>query len=200
MNIDEVTNGSGSEITPATLASYLATLPSNTSSSPHDIALKISSVEEFPTIGKALSGEPNKYVKLDLTGSKVISIGDAAFYSCENLTSITIPNSVTSIGNSAFYGCNSLASITIPNSVTSIGSCAFYDCNSLASVIIPDSITSIEEAVFSRYSSIAKMTIPNSVTRIGDYAFYGCERLTSVTIPLRALGIMLLVNVQALPA
>ena len=43
----------------------------------------------------------------------------------ENLTSITIPNSVTSIGGSAFSGCTNLTSITIPNSVTSIGGSAF---------------------------------------------------------------------------
>ena len=39
--------------------------------------------------------------------------------------------SVTSIGQYAFYNCNSLTSITIPDSVTSIGSDAFSYCNSL---------------------------------------------------------------------
>ncbi|MGN1319267.1 MAG: leucine-rich repeat domain-containing protein, partial [Lachnospirales bacterium] len=48
---------------------------------------------------------------------------------CSNLTSITIPSSVTSIGGWAFENCSSLTSITIPNSVTSIGIWAFNGCD-----------------------------------------------------------------------
>ena len=44
--------------------------------------------------------------------------------------------SVTSIGNAAFYKCSSLTSVTIGNSVTSIGNYAFADCSSLTSVTI----------------------------------------------------------------
>ena len=58
----------------------------------------------------------------------VTSIGEMAFYFCESLTSITIPDGVTSIGEIAFYYCESLTSITIPDSVTSIGYEAFKGC------------------------------------------------------------------------
>ena len=51
-----------------------------------------------------------------------------AFEYCIDLTSVTIPNSVTSIGHNAFYGCSGLTSVTIPNSVTSIGMWAFANC------------------------------------------------------------------------
>ena len=57
--------------------------------------------------------------------------------------------SVTSIGKNAFYYCEALTSITIPNSVTSIGDWAFRECSSLTSVTIPNSVTSIEIYVFS---------------------------------------------------
>ena len=75
-------------------------------------------------------------------------IGDNAFFWCESLQSIIIPNSVTSIGDNAFSGCESLQSIIIPDSVTSIGNLAFYDCESLNSVTIPDSVTLIKENPF----------------------------------------------------
>ena len=51
-----------------------------------------------------------------------------ALYGNANITSVTVPDSVTSIGDSAFYNCSSLTNVMIPNSVTSIGYHAFsYD-------------------------------------------------------------------------
>jgi hypothetical protein len=63
--------------------------------------------------------------------NSVTSIGQFAFGSCINLTSVTIPNSVTSIDEYAFYNCTSLTSITIPNSVQSIGDYAFDGCTGI---------------------------------------------------------------------
>ena len=40
-----------------------------------------------------------------------------------------------SIGDNAFYDCNWLTSVTIPDSVTSIGSGVFNNCNNLTSVV-----------------------------------------------------------------
>ena len=80
----------------------------------------------------------------------VTSIESCAFYGCNALTSVTIPNSVTSIGSYAFQGCSGLTSVTIPNSVTSIGYSAFYGCSGLTSVTIPNSVTSIGQSAFEK--------------------------------------------------
>jgi len=114
---------------------------------------------------------------------KVTSIGYYAFYDCDDLTSVTIPNSVTSIGSCAFMSCYDLTSVIIPNSVTSIGSGAFSDCARLTSITISNSVTSISSSAFEGCYSLTSVTIPNSVTSIEKRAFYRCSGLTSITIP-----------------
>ena len=115
--------------------------------------------------------------------NSVTSIGGFAFYRCGSLAEITIPESVTSIGNAAFNNCISLTGITIPNSVTSIGNSAFYNCSGLTSVAISNSVTMIGTNTFYGCWSLREVTIPNSVTSIGSSAFYGCSNLTSIVIP-----------------
>ena len=114
-------------------------------------------------------------------GVKVI--GNSAFWGCESLSSINIPNSVTNIGDRAFRGCNSLTSINIPNSVTYIGNSAFGECESLTNINIPNSVTTIRNEAFIGCESLTSINIPNSVTTIGDRAFRGCNSLTSINIP-----------------
>ena len=113
----------------------------------------------------------------------VTSIGESAFNSCTNLTSVIIPASVTSIEWAAFGDCSNLASINIPESVTSIGNSAFQNCSSLTSITITEGVTSIKDWAFMACLSLTSATIPGSVTTIGDFAFAECYSLTSVTIP-----------------
>ena len=141
---------------------------------------------DVTSIGKNAFSYCNNMTSITIPNS-VTSIGEEAFYSCSTtdeigLTSIELPNSVTIIDSYAFGYCSGLKSITIPNGVTSIGVCAFRFCSSLTSIEIPNSVTSIEHAAFEGCVNLVSVVISNSVTSL-VHTFEGCTNLTSVTIP-----------------
>lgn len=127
----------------------------------------------------------------------VTTIEDA-FFDCDNLTTVIIPNSVTIIGAGAFRDCDNLNSITIPNSVTYIngGGGAFGNCKSLTDInvnIDNKAYSSMNGVLYNKNKTILMchpagrenitFEIPEGVTIIDDDAFRGCENLISVTIP-----------------
>ena len=77
-------------------------------------------------------------------GFDVIAIGEQAFWTCEEITSVDIPNSITSIDASAFEYCKKLAKADLPANLKSIGAYAFYGC-AFTSVVIPSSVREIGE-------------------------------------------------------
>ena len=113
----------------------------------------------------------------------VISIGENAFYNCQNLVSIEFSESVSIIDDYAFYACKKLASIEIPESVKRIGKSAFASCYSITSIIIPNNVTCIESGTFDGCTGLKSVTIHNGVTSIGSNAFRTCKKLTNVKIP-----------------
>lgn len=112
----------------------------------------------------------------------VIAIGDKAFQSCTELTSISIPNSVLTIEEWSFAGCDSLKEIDIPNSVLSIGKSAFYGCDKLAYVTMTNSVTEIGESAFQFCTTLSSIKFSENLIEIKDRAFIGCA-LRLITIP-----------------
>ena len=90
---------------------------------------------------------------------------------------------VYAIGSNAFAYSPNITSITIPNSVTTIGQLAFDDCRNLTSVTIEgETMKTIGYHAFENCSGLTSITLPNSVTTIDQEAFYGCTGLTSITV------------------
>ncbi len=97
------------------------------------------------------------------------------------LTSVSIPDTVTSIGNSAFR-VSGLTSLEIPESIISINGGAFAICDNLTSVIIPDSVTIVGANAFNSCSSLSYLSIGKGVEGVRDTSFSGCPKLTSLAL------------------
>ncbi len=126
-----------------------------------------------------------------------------------------IPNETTIINPFSFAGRN-LTTISIPNSITKIKAYAFFNCANLLSIIIPENVNEIEYYVFNGCSKLNKIVveegnmtydsrnncnaiietttnkllygckttiIPSGVTHLESVAFDGCDSLISITIP-----------------
>lgn len=77
----------------------------------------------------------------------ITTIGSYVFFSCVNLSDVSIPNSVKDIRHHAFDRCSSLTSVILPENLKSLGGWAFSSTN-LTSIDIPKSVISLEREVF----------------------------------------------------
>lgn len=118
---------------------------------------------------------------VDMQDSAVMSIGDYAFYDCQNLQTIYLPESIFSIGQYAFYQCSSLQEIHSLDLLTSVGDYAFYYCYSLTTFPFgSSSLTTIGDYAFTECCSFDTITFAPSITYIGNSAF-AASSLRSVT-------------------
>lgn len=107
----------------------------------------------------------------------VTSIADAAFYECEDLTTLDLPDNLYYIGSEAFYGCKGLTTLNIPDSLESIGDKAFYGCTGLTSITIPQNVRTIGDMAFAECTNTTEVCFPqgNSWKYLGPAAFSGCK-------------------------
>ena len=110
------------------------------------------------------------------------SIGYGAFAYCYNLTSVTIPDSVTSLGWAAFGG-SALTKITGGNGIVRIGEYSFAECYGLTSIVIPDNVTSIGEYAFSDCDKLESVTMSSKIESIDQRVFDSCHDLDVIKFP-----------------
>ena len=139
----------------------------------------------------------------------VTTVGDMAFYSCRNLSGITLPSSVTKIGTHAFDGCFGLTTMTISSGVSQIGDGAFALCKGLISLAVsPDNPVYdsrdncnaiIHTGTNNLISACLNTKIPSSVVSIGDNAFEGID-IVKLIIPesVKSIGKAAFANCNSL--
>lgn len=117
-------------------------------------------------------------------GTKTLS--RRAFYNCQKLQTIVIPDGITSIGSSCFespIGNTYLTHVTMPNSLTSIGASAFSNCIQMKEIVIPTNVRTIGKyAFYYCYAADSGVTIPEGITELQEYTFAACRKVPSVIL------------------
>lgn len=143
---------------------------------------------------------PNKVISNGVN-YVVNKIHRTTFHNCDEMTSISIPYSVTTIevGSGMFINCSSLSSIIVEKENPVYDSRS--NCNAIIETstntliagckgtIIPNGVIKVGDYSFSQCTNLISLSIPNSVTTIGEYAFESCTGLASVSIPSNVVNI-----------
>ena len=107
-------------------------------------------------------------------------IGEAAFYTCVNLKSVSIPENVEMSGFIFAYN-TSLQKVVLDPSIKTIPNNMFYKAVSLVDINL-ENITRIEDGAFYTCSKLKNVNLAN-LEYVGEDAFAGCTNLTSVSMP-----------------
>jgi len=112
---------------------------------------------------------------------------DGAFQDCQ-ITSISLPATITAIPVGAFNGCQKLKEVSLPETIMTIGGSAFANCTSLEEIYLPESIIDMSMYIFWNCSSLKKVNIPKQLTKLemgvflnsGIETFIIPENITSI--------------------
>ncbi len=99
-----------------------------------------------------------------------------------NETFIDIKPGTKSIAGKAFYDCDGLVQITIPNSVERIGYRAFYSCNDLKDIVLSEGVKVVERLAFELCTHLSNISLSENVEFVGGLAFKTCDRLHKINI------------------
>lgn len=98
-------------------------------------------------------------------------VGAGAFAS-SHIASLVVPEGVESLGDYAFYGCNNLKDVSLPASIKTVGKGAFGNCRELQTIDLSSTgITEIPAQAFSGAVNLESVSLPASVVKIGREAF-----------------------------
>ena len=109
----------------------------------------------------SLGDSPNVYdyyenYAISKDGEKLVVFGNVKYSQFQNKTfeKVVILDGVKSIGELAFFQCQELTEVVIADSVTEVKSCAFWHCNSLEKVTMPAGLKTVGRSAFNELENV----------------------------------------------
>lgn len=137
------------------------------------------------------------HITVDGRSVIVQTISDRAFYGCESLNSIILPETIVSIGDDAFNGCSAMVRAELPDGQSHIffriGESAFYGCESLTEITIPNGTHSLPKSAFGECRSMVSIELPVGLNYIYN-SFNGCDSVRSLELPREYCGSLSFLN------
>ena len=122
------------------------------------------------------------FVLYDGNRFRVVAISTNAFAQCNELSYISIPESITNIQHNAFRDCLNLEAVEY-GSIEQF--CTIhYEVHYISQLYDGESAPfKFANRLYVEGQEITKLKIPDSIMEIGAYQFFGCKFLSSVIIP-----------------
>lgn len=115
----------------------------------------------------------------EVEGCPVKEIGFFAFEAREDITSVTLPESIEAVGEGAFIDCTSLIDINLPAGLTKIDRGAFAGCTSIAEMTLPAALKTVQEGAFAGCNAMTVMTVLSNEL---EYERWGLEELPNLAV------------------
>ena len=162
--------------------------------------------EEYVYITEYTGSGGDVSIPANINGIPVLVVGVEAFWYCDELTAVNLPDGLECVEAKAFQGCKNLQYVSMPDSVIEIGDAAFEGCEKLEDINIPADLLYIGGSAFDRTPYIGKyeggssiiidsqhfykylgnasvVNIPEGIISISSDAFKYNQDITYVNIP-----------------
>lgn len=181
-----------------------------------DDAVKVKGLAEGAVLGECLSIPDT--VRYHGRTYQVVEMDSSCFENQSSLKRVRFPSCLRTINTHAFFGCQHLDSIFLPQDVSYVADGAFSNCPSLTSItvhkrnpylytlddvlfaregpillvypaskqggyVVPDGVRHIYNGAFQRCEGLKEISFPSSLKTISPSAFDGCSSLRRVEIP-----------------
>lgn len=134
----------------------------------------------------------------------ITKIGEYAFYACEALKGVNIPNGVKVIESSTFRGTDfevlelpesverladyslsfgSFKAVKLPRGLAEIGQEAFAVCRNIEKIEIPERVETILHGTFRQCEGLKEVVLPEGMETIKSCAFWNCPELEMINLP-----------------